>query len=191
MFIVYKVNSVNTVDTTNVNPPAKIPLNTKAKFNVQANVTTDKSEKEPDRMSFSGNSTLNIDLTNGEIILESLNLKLVPEDSVMNKINKSQIKVKLSSSFPSTGKVDLKTGEMLVSLDLIINAASKPGHVFNEIKMTVPLSGSLDRQSGIIRLSGEATVPPDKDSSPQPITINVIASCDPSTKPNVNNIKHN
>lgn len=193
VFIVYKLNSVNFNETPDIKSPVKMAINTKANFNVETIVKIGDPEKVNKELNFSGNSLINLDLSNGEIFIEELNLQTQSTDLPEIDIKKSLINITLNSSYPSTGNVDLKSGNMDISLDLIINNKSESGSEENQknIKMTIPLSGSIDRDSGIIKLSGEATIPPRKNNLPLPVSIQVVATTNPETNPKNGNAKDN
>ena len=181
VFIIYKLNSVKIDEPVNIKPPVQMPLTTQATFNVETSVLIGKSEdtENSNTVNYSGDSTLNIDLSNGKTVLENLELK-----SDITKLPEYNIEVTSSSailntSFPSTGKVNLDTGEMDISLDLIITFTYKTNNGksnHKDLNIKLPLSGNIDRDAGIIKLSGEATIPPGKENLPIPVVINVVAT---------------
>lgn len=189
VFVVYKLNSISVTETPNITTQIKIPINTKANFVVDANVKIGENPAKAATINFSGKSVLNIDLSGGVIVLESLDLKSLEADIPEYNLVTTPVKVKLNTSYPSTGKIDLDTNNMDLSLDIILAFSfKKKGGKFTatEINVTIPLSGTIDRDSGIIKLSGEATIPPEKVILPLPISINVIATTEPLKKSGVN-----
>ncbi|MEW5819672.1 MAG: hypothetical protein AB1782_05725, partial [Cyanobacteriota bacterium] len=132
VFIVYKLNSVNFNETPDIKSPVKMAINTKANFNVETIVKIGDPEKVNKELNFSGNSLINLDLSNGEIFIEELNLQTQSTDLPEIDIKKSLINITLNSSYPSTGNVDLKSGNMDISLDLIINNKSESGSEENQ-----------------------------------------------------------
>jgi hypothetical protein len=189
VFIVYKLNSPNLPEHTEVNPPIKMPMYTKGDFNVEVSIELGEEEPGKKSINLTGNSNLNIDITTGKIIVEKLLLNgpeiKVPESNIIT----TPIEIYLNSAYPSTGEINLDTREIDISLDLIIDFAIKKGNSkFNpvEINMSIPLSGTINKESGIIKLSGEATIPPEKLSIPLPVNIHVIATTNPESNPELN-----
>lgn len=192
VFVVYKMHSINVDEPPNLNTTVQMPINTKANFIVETNVKFGEQDDPPLEANLSGNSEINIDLSDGKIVLEMLDLKAKIEKIPQYKLSKCQVQVKLNNEFPSTGQIDLDTGEMDISLDLLVDYSGKTvknSNIHKSVNMPIPLSGTIDRKSGIIKLSGEATIPPAKDILPLPVTINVIATTDPVTRPAVSNEK--
>ncbi|MGD9581132.1 MAG: hypothetical protein AB7V50_07145 [Vampirovibrionia bacterium] len=186
VFILYKIHSVNIQEVPQTQLAVKLPLNTKADFIIETNIIASQHEsKDLVELNLSGDSVLNIDLSNGAVLLDSLNLKPNESQLVLDNQTIKKLSVNLNSSYPSTGKIDLKTGTMDISLDLLLKYVVSQENVptiKKQTTLTISLSGNIDRKAGIIKLFGEATVPPGKDSQPVPIKIQVVATTDPVEK---------
>lgn len=177
--VIYNVNSTDNSVRPDVKPQKKMSINTKADFNVDSSIIVGDKKEKNDNIPLSGNSKLDIDLSNGEIILQELKLKSKPAKLNNYAMHIKNLKVSLNSSYPSIGKVTLDTGAIDISLDLLISYDYKSYESRSykrNLNMTIPLSGHIDRDSGTIKLKGEATIPPDKHSIPLPIAIQVIAT---------------
>lgn len=185
IFILYKMHSLNVTEATPTEVAIKLPLNTKATFNIESNIIIGQKNNDVKELNLSGESILNIDLSNGEVVLEELKLKSPSKSISLEDSQFEKLKVTLNSSYPSTGKMDLKTGMMDISLDLLLKYVVNQKEAISYLKktnMTISLSGNIDRKAGIIKLSGEATIPPADDSQPIPIKIQVVATTNPIGK---------
>ena len=181
IFILYKMYSINVTEVPQSQLAIKLPLNTKADFNIEANIRVGELKEEIKELNLTGDCILNIDLSTGEIVLEQLKLKPISEEIFLDNKQFNNLKVTLNTSYPSTGKMDLKTGMMDISLDLLVNYAVKQKKYLSSVKetnMTTSLSGTIDRKAGIIKLAGEATIPPMEELQPIPIKIQVVATTD-------------
>lgn len=181
IFILYKMYSINVTEVPQSQPAIKLPLNTKANFNIEANIRVSEPKEEIKDLNFSGDCILNIDLSTGDVVLEQLKLNPLSTEIFLDNKQFNNLKITLNTSYPSTGKMDLKTGMMDISLDLLVNYAVKQKKYLSSVKetnMTTSLSGTIDRKAGIIKLAGEATIPPMEESQPIPIKIQVVATTD-------------
>lgn len=179
VLIVYNLNVVKNAKPPVISTPVQMPLNTKAKFLVEASVNLGGKKQTKADINFSGDSNLNIDLANGKIIVENLNLKAKNVSVKGKNYELKDISVNLNPSYPSTGELNLKNGAVDISSDMIINFLfKKKGESFiaTKINMTIPFKGNLDQKTGVIKLIGESTIPPGKFSEPLPIRTKVIAT---------------
>jgi hypothetical protein len=188
VFVVYKMSSQPIVETPELNSSIKLPINTRADFRIDASAKLGDEDEEQTNVNFTGDSGLNIDISNGKIIVETLELQAEKIDFPEYKLVTTPVTINLNSQYPSTGEIRLDTGEIDLSLDMILAfSIQKENGKFIpvDINMTVPFSGTIDRNSGIIKLSGEATIPPDKLLTPLPVCVGVIATTSPREEQSV------
>lgn len=172
---IYKSNISTPETPETIQQQGQLSVNTKAALDVNATILIPDADQEPTKNTFDGKSQLLINLANGEVSLGSLQLSsqeftLPPVENYTSKAF-----VELNKAYPSTGEINLETGVMDVSLNLHVrfNRAIKGKR---KLLISMPLTGTIDKNAGVIKLNGEATIPADFLDKPLPLKVSVVAN---------------
>ena len=123
-----------------------------------------------------GNCVALLNLSDGTVKIESLKFK-------KKKFNLKEIddlltvkSVELSPNYMSTGKIDFKSTKAYLSSGIEINIKTNKSPSNKKITLFFPLTGSFNKNTGMVNLSGEATIPPEKLPVPLPVKFSIKAT---------------
>lgn len=171
IFFISKSDSIFSV-STNYNE-SKRPISSEASFKFD-NIITFGSKQNPLSINkIGGEGKIKLDLTSGNIYLNSMDFNKLPFK--VQGANKS-IKVntiKLDPDYSSTGKVNLQTGKIDLSVGVVLEMKIDSSE--EKISLVLPLVGTLNRKSGMLNLNGAITIPPEKLEMPLPAEVSIRA----------------
>ena len=171
---VYEKETNQSLNLVHKNVTEKKSIRTSANFNVNAQLTFLSGDNKPIRNDLKGTSSLEIDLSNGTIQIETLNL--FSNHILFPQTKKAQrVLILLSDQYSSTGKVNLVDGRMDLSLNIkaILNRYRRNQ---SKLDLSIPLKGTMNKKDGVINLYGEITIPPRYFKAPLPVKIQVTAT---------------
>lgn len=122
-----------------------------------------------------GTWELYFDLANGNIKVNSINISRdVFKIKEINKIIKI-LSIKLDPNYASVGKINLATGKIDLSVGIVLEMKKDRSSRIQKISLGFPFVGIMDRKTGVLNLSGEATIPPGISTAPVPVKVIVKA----------------
>lgn len=150
-------------------------VSSQVKFKLKNKIVMGSKSKPLAVQDLSGTGLIDLDLINGDVKVSSVNI--FGKEFDIKEINKNiRISlIKLDPAYTSSGKIDLKTGKIDLSVGVMIEMNIDKKSTSEKISLVLPLVGSLDRESGILNLSGDATIPPGKLSVPLPVEASINA----------------
>ncbi|MDD3013835.1 MAG: hypothetical protein PHC34_09055, partial [Candidatus Gastranaerophilales bacterium] len=138
---------------------------------ILGNNTNPLSEEQLD-----GSGTIKFNLLNGDLKINSIDIK--GKTFKVNKINK-YIKIhsiSLDLSHPSVGTLNQATGKIDLSAWIVLEMNIDNQQHLDKMSLIFPLTGKIDKKSGNLNLTGDASLPPDKLGIPIPVEISIMAT---------------
>lgn len=157
-------------------PASNSSLTSLAKFKLTNKLTLGSSLSPLSVENLDGTGAIDLNLLNGDLKINSLNIE--GKSFKVNKINKhiKVVSISLDPSHPSVGTINQATGKIDLSAWIMLEMNIDHKRKIDKISLIFPLTGKINKKTGNLNLTGEASLPPDKLGVPMPVEISIMAT---------------
>ena len=171
IFFISKSDSIFLVK--NDNHALERPISSEAEFRFNNTIIFGSKQNPLSVNKIDGKGKVKLDIVSGNISLGAMDFNKLPFRVQGAKKSINVKTIKLDPDYSSTGKVNLRTGKIDLSVGIVLEMKIDTSE--EKISLVLPLVGTLNRKTGMLNLNGAVTIPPEELEMPLPAEVSIKA----------------